>query len=323
MKVNGWEWRITVEGEVEDGKARPEPRLVDREPLRGWAGVARDMSEQTAGELGTRVIDLEVDRIGKNPYQPRKDFDPEKLAELSLSLRRHGVLQPLIVRRVPSGYELVAGERRLRAAVMAGLKKVPVIVRDTAQEEQAVLSLVENLQRENLNCLEEALGYRRLIEEYGLTQEELGQRLGRSQPTIANKLRLLKLSAAVQEMVRAGRLSETHARALLRLEDSKQAEELGQRIIQEGLSVRRTEEIVNVVAEGISREMNPVGGGGQKVLRVFKDVRIFLNTFRQAVKLLREAGIKAHMNEVDRGEYIEVTVRIPRSDDHGGKRKSR
>ncbi len=270
-----------------------------------------------AVEFETRVMDLEIALIKRNPNQPRKDFDPGKLAELSLSVRRHGILQPLLVRRVAGGYELVAGERRLRAAEMAGFKKVPVIVRETAGEEQAVLSLVENLQRENLNCLEEALGYRRLIEEYGLTQEELGQRLGRSQPTIANKLRLMKLSPVVQEMVRSGRLSETHARALLRVEDAKTAEDLGRRVVDEGLSVRRTEELVSETVEGISREMDAPAGGGQKVRRVFKDVRIFLNTFRQAVKLLREAGVKAQMHEVDRGEFIEVTVRIPRGEGRG------
>lgn len=289
--------------------------IDEEEDQRGWAGMAGEGIEQE-----TKVLDLELTSIRRNPDQPRKDFDPGKLAELSLSVSRHGILQPLLVRQVAGGYELVAGERRLRAAEMAGLKKVPAIVRDTAGEEQAVLSLVENLQRQDLNCLEEALGYRRLIEEYGLTQEELGQRLGRSQPTIANKLRLMKLSPAVQEMVRSGRLSETHARALLRVENPKVAEGLGQRIVEEGLSVRRTEELVNETVDGISREMETAAAGGQKVRRVFKDVRIFLNTFRQAVKLLREAGVKAQMHEVDRGEFIEVTVRIPRGDDRNGTR---
>ncbi|MHB8945834.1 MAG: ParB/RepB/Spo0J family partition protein [Bacillota bacterium] len=270
-----------------------------------------------AVEFETKVMDLELALIRRNPDQPRKDFDPGKLEELSQSVRRHGILQPLLVRRAAGGYELVAGERRLRAAEMAGLRKVPVIVRDTGGEDQAVLSLVENLQRENLNCLEEALGYRRLIEEHGLTQEELGQRLGRSQPTIANKLRLMKLTPVVQEMVRSGRLSETHARALLRVEDAKTAEDLGRRVADEGLSVRRTEELVTEVVEGISREMDAPAGGGQKVRRVFKDVRIFLNTFRQAVKMLRDAGVKAQMHEVDRGDFIEVTVRIPRGEAHG------
>ncbi|HEY3314197.1 MAG TPA: ParB/RepB/Spo0J family partition protein [Bacillota bacterium] len=272
-----------------------------------------DEAARARPEGGTVVIDVALDRIKINPYQPRKQFDPAKLSELSASLREHGVLQPLVVRQLSDGgYELVAGERRLRAAKMAGLERVPVIVRSMGGIDQAILSLVENLQREDLNCLEEAVGYKRLIEEHGLTQEELGQRLGRSQPAIANKLRLLKLDPPVQEMVRGGRLSETHARALLRLEDGRLAGKIAQRIAQEGLSVRRTEELVAETLEQISREIETAGGKGQRVLRVFKDVRIFLNTFRQAVKTLRDAGVRAQMSEADRGEFIEVTVRIPR-----------
>jgi len=274
--------------------------------------MVKEVGEREARGPGTRVLDLEVDRIQVNPHQPRRDFDAEKLAGLCLSVRRHGILEPLVVRQVDGGYQLVAGERRLRAARMAGLRTVPVVIRETDDEDQAVLSLVENLQREDLNCLEEALGYRRLIEEYGLTQEELGRRLGCSQPTIANKLRLLKLSPAVQDLVRSGRLSETHARALLRLEDEDVVDKLSQRIVREGLSVRETEEIVNQAVRGISREISARRQKAQKVLRVFKDVRIFLNTFRRAVETLREAGVKAQLSEVDRGEYLEVTVRIPR-----------
>lgn len=199
---------------------------------------------------GMTVQELPVTSITANRSQPREIFDEDALAELANSIRSVGILQPVTVRLIESGpkplYELVIGERRLRAAKLAGLSTIPAIIRDTADDEMGVNALLENIQRVNLNPLEEAAAYQQMIEELGVTQETLAKRLSRSRPQIANTLRLLKLPAAVQVQVAAGVLSAGHARALLALDDPEAMTQLAQRIVAEGLSVRATEEIVAV-----------------------------------------------------------------------------
>jgi ParB family transcriptional regulator, chromosome partitioning protein len=214
------------------------------------------------GELeevaGARYAELALDDIRPNPRQPRSVFDEEALAELVHSIREIGLLQPIVVRPVPDAaeaphFELVAGERRWRAAREAGLDPIPAIVRETADDVLLRDALLENLHRSQLNALEEAAAYQQLLDDFGCTQEELATRIGRSRPQVSNTLRLLRLPAPVQRRVAAGILSAGHARALLALDDPEAMEKLAGRIVAEGLSVRATEEIV-AVGEADGRE---------------------------------------------------------------------
>jgi ParB family chromosome partitioning protein len=188
------------------------------------------------------AIEVEITEISVNPHQPRKSFDQDKLAELARSVEQHGVLQPLIVRPFAESYQLVAGERRLRAAKMAGLPRVPVIIKSLSDREMMEIALIENLQREDLNPLEEAEAYQRLLEEFGYTQEQLAERVGKSRSAVANTLRLTALHADVRKEVSAGRLSEGHARAILALPLEKQPD-ASKKVRELGLSVRETERL--------------------------------------------------------------------------------
>jgi ParB family chromosome partitioning protein len=194
------------------------------------------------------IMELEIGQIHPNPNQPRKEFDQVRLEELAASIREHGIVQPIVVRPKGKGYEIVAGERRWRAAQLAGLAKVPALVRDFSEAETMEIALIENLQREDLNPLEEAEAYRVLIETFNLTQEELAQRLGKSRSQIANTLRLLQLSPVVRDEVRAGRLSMGHAKVLLGVTDATQQAALANRVVTEGLSVREIEELARDTA---------------------------------------------------------------------------
>lgn len=217
---------------------------------RGFDAIFADNSVEdiSTGNSTTKVKLLDIE---PNREQPRKQFDEEALSELSDSIAQHGVLQPLLVRPMPDGgYQLVAGERRWRASRMAGLTEVPVVIRDLTDAQVAELALVENLQRENLNPLEEANGYKELSDKFGYTQEKISEIVGKSRPSIANALRLLNLPEDVQEMVSDGSISMGHARAILSLEDDKMKTDLAKLVIQNDLSVRETERIArNMVKE--------------------------------------------------------------------------
>ncbi|HEV2124553.1 MAG TPA: ParB/RepB/Spo0J family partition protein [Chloroflexota bacterium] len=194
------------------------------------------------------LLEVEIGRIGPNPRQPRREMDPDQLEELAASIREHGVLQPLVVTRLEAGngrprYQLIAGERRLQAAKLAGLVRVPVIVREAAGRELLELALIENVQRADLNAIEEAIAYQQLAEEFGLTQEEIGQRVGKSRFAVANTMRLLGLPAAVQQALLDGQLTEGHARAILQAGDREAQRRLAGDVVQRGLSVRQTEEL--------------------------------------------------------------------------------
>lgn len=204
--------------------------------------------------------EVEISRVRPNPKQPRRIFDEEKLDELAASIREHGVVQPILVRPVESGYELVAGERRWRAAQRVGLEKIPAIVREFTPEQVMEIALIENLQREDLNPLEEAEAYRTLIEEFKLTQEELARRLGRSRPQISNTLRLLNLPPEVQQRVAAGALSMGHAKVLLGVTDPNALTRLAAQAERESLSVRELEALV-------AREGAPEGATGKRTNR--------------------------------------------------------
>ncbi|HBS60480.1 MAG TPA: chromosome partitioning protein ParB [Firmicutes bacterium] len=195
------------------------------------------------------VVEITVSDIYPNPYQPRKSFDQEKLDELANSIQQYGVIQPVVVRRTAKGYELVAGERRWRASQIVGLKVIPVVVRDYSDSEMMEIALIENLQRENLNPIEEGSSYRRLIEDFGLTQEEVAKKLGRSRSLIANTIRLLQLPPQIQDYVSRGTLTMGHAKALLALPNAQMQCEAANRVIEEDLNVRDIEDIVRKACE--------------------------------------------------------------------------
>lgn len=204
------------------------------------SGIVEQIEERKGS-----LLELRLDEIRPNPDQPRRVFDEESLSELAESIRSSGVLQPLLVRDVEGSFELIAGERRYRAARLAGVERVPVVVHQVGDEDALKISLVENLQRDDLNPIEEAHGYKRLVEEFGLKQKELGEVLGRDRTTITNSLRLLKLSPALQQLIVEGALSAGHGRALLALDDETKRQELARRVHAEGLSVRELEELTS------------------------------------------------------------------------------
>lgn len=207
-------------------------------------GKGLDALIPTGPELSPGVLELPIDRIQSNPRQPRQQFPPESLQELSDSIAEHGVLQPVLVTASGEDYQLVAGERRLQAARLAGLEVIPAVVREAGERASLELALVENLQRSDLSPLEAAEGYRQLVEDFGLSHEQVGARVGLSRSQVSNTLRLLKLSAAVREALAAGRISEGHARALLGLSTAKQQAAVLRTVIQKQLNVRQTEQLI-------------------------------------------------------------------------------
>lgn len=254
---------------------------------------------------------IEVDRIQPGKFQPRKAFSEAEIEELAESIRMHGLLQPLVVRPVGGVYELVAGERRWRAARAAGLERVPAIVRKVSDEEAAVLALVENIQREGLHFLEEAEAYNRLIKEFGLTQEEVARQVARSQASVANRLRLLRLDEEVKAVISREMVSERHARALLRLPSGELQRLVIMEVVRRRLTVRETERLVDKVLADTGN-VKDVSGGGQSVIGVLKDIRILVNNFRGVVSMLRENGVPAAMEVLDAEDGLEIRVRIPR-----------
>ena len=203
--------------------------------------------EQTIYETATNeeIIDIELSELRPNPYQPRKVFDDEALKELSASIREHGVFQPIIIKKSIKGYEIIAGERRVRASKLAGLDKIPAIIRDFTDEQMMEIALLENLQRENLTAIEEAYAYKAMIEKLSLTQDELSKKVGKSRSHLTNILGLLRLPKEVQQMIAESKLSMGHARALSKLEDEEKIKELANKIVNEKISVRNAEELTN------------------------------------------------------------------------------
>ena len=266
------------------------------------------MKLQRKGEfLSTRVQYIPLGRIRPNPQQPRRSFDEEGLAELAASIRSCGILQPLTVRRAGEGYELVAGERRLRAARIAGLREVPCLVAQVGEEDSALLALMENLQRRDLDCWEEAQAIARLISRYGLSQEEAARRLGRAQPTVANKLRLLRLPEDVRALLRENGLTERHARALLRLQDPEVQRRAAGDMVRRGMNVAQAEAYVEKLLQ--SAQVTPPRGRSTYII---KDVRLFLNSVDRGLHLMRQAGVDAGWNRQDTDREILLAIRIPK-----------
>ena len=251
----------------------------------------------------TRVTMIAPEYISPNPDQPRRYFDPDGLSELADSIRAHGILQPLSVRRKGGGrYELIAGERRLRAAMICGLEQVPCLVLEVSRESSCLLSLIENLQRRDLDFWEEAKALERLTTVYGLSQEEAAAKVGKSQSAVANKLRLLQLTTDQRQFVLDNGLTERHARAVLRLPENRRSEALIT-IAKRRMNARQTdlyiEQVLNAAAPGRHR------------ISMVKDVRIFVNTIDHAIRLMTDNGVPATAHREERDGYIEYTVRIP------------
>ena len=255
----------------------------------------------------SRIHMLPIERITPNPRQPRRHFPEQPLRELADSIRQHGVLQPLSVQKADGAYVLVAGERRLRAAGLAGLTHVPCILVKVTPQDSALLALVENLQRSDLHYLEEAAAISRLITTYGMSQEEAARRLGRSQPAVANKLRLLRLSGECGELLRKYELTERHARALLRLEEEDARLSALRYMGEKRLTVAAAEEYIEAQLQKKQREAK-----GKKPLFIIKDVRLFLNSVDRGMETIRRAGVDARFYRQDSEESITITIQIPK-----------
>lgn len=257
-----------------------------------------------------KISEIPIIKIRPNKSQPRRIFNENELMALAKSISENGLLQPITVRRVSANeYELIAGERRLRASALAGLKKIPGIVIKCSDKESAVFALLENLQRSDLGFFEEARGISKLINRFGLTQEEAAKKLGKSQSTIANKLRLLKLTYEEQEWILSAGLTERHARALLRLDNENLRREALSKIVSDNLNTQQTDTLVSIMLSS-PEEPDIRQKGTSKV--VIKDVRIFVNTINKAVDTMRLAGIDAQTNKTDCESFIEYTIRIPK-----------
>ncbi len=270
-----------------------------------------------AGTAAKRVENIPVHLIKPNPYQPRKSFSVQGLEELAQSIREYGVIQPITVRQTGlDSYELIAGERRLRASKLANLDYIPAIIINTYEEDSAIIAMIENLQRENLHYLEEAKGYASLIQDHGFTQEELASKLGKNQSTIANKLRILRLSEDIKNLLIKENLTERHARALLKLPDNDLQMKAVRQVVENRLNVRDTEMIIDRYIEKIESKQKTRQGKQKKGKRLFKrtrDMRIFINTISNAVNMMKEYGIAVHYSQVDKGNNIEITINIPKN----------
>ena len=254
--------------------------------------------KKSAGKIYT----LPVESIRPSPFQARTVFDEKELAGLAQSIRENGLLQPISVRKVEGGYELVAGERRLRACKLAKMETIPAILCDCGDQRTAALGLLENIQREDLNPFEQAQGLRDVIALWDCTQAEAAKRLGMAQPTLANKLRLLQLTTDQRQFVLDNGLTERHARAVLRLPENRRSEALIT-IAKRRMNARQTdlyiEQVLNAAAPGRHR------------ISMVKDVRIFVNTIDHAIRLMTDNGVPATAHREERDGYIEYTVRIP------------
>ena len=251
-----------------------------------------------------RVLFLPISAISPNPGQPRRDFDPDALRELADSIAVHGILQPLSVRRSGDGYELISGERRLRAAGLCGLTEVPCLVMGVDPQESSVLALIENVQRRDLDFWEEALALQALLEASGLSQEALAKQIGKSQSAVANKLRLLKLPPDVLNLLRQNGFTERHARSLLRLSDPAQQTEAARHVVSRRLTVAQTEAYIDSLLTPPPKKSKP--------LFILKDVRLFLNTVTRGLAMMQSAGVNAACDRVDTDSEILLTIRIPR-----------
>ncbi len=260
----------------------------------------------TKEKLINKVIEIETKLILPNPHQPRRSFPTNEIAALADSISQNGILQPLSVRRINDKYELIAGERRLRAAKLCGFRTVPCIVHDMSDRNSAIIALVENIQRQDLSFFEEAIAIEKLITYYGMTQEDAAAKLGKAQSTVANKLRLLRITPEERDLIIKFNLTERHARALLKLASPEERLIVLDKIIKHNLNVEKSEHLIDDFI-GLQKEK----ASYKKRSKVFQNVKMFVNTINKAVETMQAAGISADSRKIQNEDYIEYRVRIP------------
>ncbi len=258
------------------------------------------------------IIPLKVEHIVPNEYQPRTQFDDEKIKELAQTLQTHGIIQPIVVRQKDEElYEVIAGERRLRAAKLLGWETISAIIRDLNDTETASIALIENIQREELSVIEEANAYEQLLAMHSLTQEALAQRLGKSQSTVANRIRLLGLPEVIQTSLMEKQLTERHARALMKIKDEEVQIEFFEMVLEEQLTVKELElkikELLETKPEPKKKRKKPTF--------VSKDIRIATNTIKRSLKMIADTGINVESEEEDQDDYYQITIRVKKNQD--------
>ncbi|WP_312700352.1 nucleoid occlusion protein [Sedimentibacter sp.] len=257
----------------------------------------------------SNIINIDVNKIIPNKNQPRKVFDDKSLEELSQSIKSYGIIQPITVRKIYDDiYELVAGERRLKAVKLLRMETIPAVIIEVKEEESAAMALIENLQREDLDFIEEAMAFERLIEDFGLNQTQLAEKLGKSQSTIANKMRILKLPESVKKELREAKLTERHARALLKIEDEEILLSILEKVIKKDLNVNETEKLVSSIAE----DLNIKKMKDKRYVRNFINYKIYINTIKNAYNEIVKTGIDAMFEQQESDEFIEIKVKIPK-----------
>lgn len=268
-------------------------------------GILNFITEQS---VQPQVIMVPLEKIEANPQQPRKIFKDEGMEELTGSIKEYGVLQPIILKDEKERYTIIAGERRYRAAQLAGLEKIPAIIKTMETKEAALIALVENVQREDLNFLEEARAYKKLMDDFNLTQGEIAEKVNKRQSTISNKIRVLSLPEDVQEQLVDNRLTERHARALLKLKDDEDRKQVMERIVANGLNVKQTEKLIEDVLakkEEALRKRRKVN---------YISYKIYLNTIRKAFNQIKEMENNVKMSQEDKGDFLEVKILLPKND---------
>ncbi len=259
--------------------------------------------------MTNKVVNIDINQIISNKNQPRKSFDDKALEELSQSIKSYGLIQPIVVRKLADElYELVAGERRLKATKLLEHETISAIVISAGEEESAAMALIENLQRENLNFFEEALAFEKIIYDFNITQQLLAEKIGKTQSTVANKLRILKLPQSVRQALIDNNLSERHARALLKLSDENLMLDIIDKIVKRELNVSATEKLIESIAENINQEKLK----NKLYIKNFINYKIYVNTIRNAYNEILKTGIDAKFEEQESDEYIELKVRIPK-----------
>ncbi|MGB4439420.1 MAG: nucleoid occlusion protein [Sedimentibacter sp.] len=257
----------------------------------------------------SNIFNIDVNKIIPNKNQPRKVFDDKALEELSRSIKNYGMIQPITVRKIYDDiYEIIAGERRFKAVKLLNMETIPAVVIEVKDEESAAMALIENLQREDLDFIEEAMAYERLIEDFDLNQTQLAEKLGKSQSTIANKMRILKLPESVKQKIREGNLSERHARALLKIEDEDLLLSIVDKVIKKDLNVSETEKLINSITE----DLNYKKMKDKRYVRNFINYKIYINTIKNAYNEIVKTGIDAKFEQEESDEFIEIKVKIPK-----------
>ena len=267
------------------------------------------MIKSSKNKATNQIQFIPHDLIKPNPQQPRVRFDYNELEGLACSIRANGLLQPINVRVLENGeFELISGERRLRAARMIGMTKIPCIVMNASDQQSALFAIIENVQRENLDFFEEAVAIERLMTEYGLSQDEIAEKLGKAPSTLSNKLRLLRLPEEIRDKISYAGLSERHARALLTLPDNNTRKRVLDIVIERHLTVAETERLIQDVHKRRKGPRKPQ-------TKAYKDMRIFLNTLNHAVDIIRKAGIEADTAKSETDEYFEYVIRISKPEE--------